>query len=202
MVIASVLLALLLFLILLAVLKWNLFLCMILAAAAYAALSLIFRSEDREDSQGEDAREKEAFSAERLAQAEADLGRMEKAAADICQGTLKEECGELLRLARSILNYLREHPEKIPGARRYIDYYQETAANVLEHYTELRRTGLDTPETEKLLKQSEESIRTLRSAFQMQFEKLLQNEMMDMEADLNLLKKTLYAEGYSEPTEK
>ena len=137
-VIASVLLALLLFLILLAVLKWNLFLCMILAAAAYAALSLI----------------------------------------------------------------LREHPEKIPGARRYIDYYQETAANVLEHYTELRRTGLDTPETEKLLKQSEESIRTLRSAFQMQFEKLLQNEMMDMEADLNLLKKTLYAEGYSEPTEK
>lgn len=127
---------------------------------------------------------------------------MEKAAADICQGTLKEECGELLRLARSILNYLREHPEKIPGARRYIDYYQETAANVLEHYTELRRTGLDTPETEKLLKQSEESIRTLRSAFQMQFEKLLQNEMMDMEADLNLLKKTLYAEGYSEPTEK
>lgn len=66
-VIASVLLALLLFLILIAVLKWNLFLCMILAAAAYAALSLIFRSEDREDSQGEDAREKEAFSAERLA---------------------------------------------------------------------------------------------------------------------------------------
>ena len=33
---------------------------------------------------------------------------------------------------------------------------------------------------------------------QMQFEKLLQNELMDMEADLNLLKQTLRSEGYIE----
>ena len=32
----------------------------------------------------------------------------------------------------------------------------------------------------------------------MQFEKLLQNELMDMEADLNLLKQTLRSEGYTE----
>lgn len=30
----------------------------------------------------------------------------------------------------------------------------------------------------------------------MQFQKLMQNELMDMEADLNLLKQTLRSEGY------
>ena len=36
----------------------------------------------------------------------------------------------------------------------------------------------------------------LKDAFALQFEKLMQNELMDMDADLNLLKQTLRAEGY------
>ena len=95
-----------------------------------------------------------------------------------------------------------DNPEKIPAARRYIDYYQETAANVLEHYAELKSTGLSTVETEKVLKSTRESISTLKAAFDLQFEKLMQNELMDMEADLNLLKQTLRSEGYKEPEKK
>ena len=42
----------------------------------------------------------------------------------------------------------------------------------------------------------------MKSAFSLQFEKLMQNELMDMEADLNLLKQTLRSEGYREPEKK
>ena len=121
---------------------------------------------------------------------------MGKAVEKIREEPLKTECGGLLRLAENILKYLTDNPEKIPGARRYIDYYQETAANVLENYVELKETGLSTKETEKVLKNTRESVSTLTAAFKMQFEKLMQNELMDMEADLNLLRQTLRSEGY------
>ena len=38
----------------------------------------------------------------------------------------------------------------------------------------------------------------MNRAFTGQFEKLMQNELMDMDADIRLLKQTMKAEGYEE----
>ena len=102
----------------------------------------------------------------------------------------------MIAVAENILKYLTDNPEKIPSARRYIDYYQETAASVLENYVELQDARLLTDESEKIFQNTAEAVVTLKDAFQMQFQKLMQNELMDMEADLNLLKQTLRSEGY------
>ena len=142
------------------------------------------------------------FLSARLSEAASDYRRMKKAAWQMREQPLGPQCAELVELAGNILDYLTENPEKITAARRYIDYYQETAANVLEHYTELKKTGLSTAETEKILRRTQESVATLKAAFNMQFEKLMQNELLDMEADLKLLKQTLRSEGYREPAKK
>ena len=201
-IILSAVLALALFLILLLILRWNLILCMVLAAAVYIALSLIFKPVKRIGKIEVDALSNGEFLNERLAEAGSDYNRMQRAVSQIHEQPLLRECQDLISRAGSILKYLTDNPEKIPAARRYIDYYQETAANVLEHYAELKRTGLATAETEKVLKSTRESISTLKAAFDLQFEKLMQNELMDMEADLNLLKQTLRSEGYKEPKKK
>ena len=73
---------------------------------------------------------------------------------------------------------------------------------MLEHYTELKGSGLSTSESERILSGTRETVSTLKQAFQMQFEKLMQDELMDMEADLKLLKQTLRSEGYREPEKK
>ena len=201
-IILSAVLALALFLILLLILKWNLILCMVLAAAVYIALSLIFKPVKRIGRIEVDALSNGEFLNDRLPEAGSDYNRMQRAVRQIQEQPLLRECQDLISRAGSILKYLTDNPEKIPAARRYIDYYQETAANVLEHYAELKSTGLSTVETEKVLKSTRESISTLKAAFDLQFEKLMQNELMDMEADLNLLKQTLRSEGYKEPEKK
>ena len=61
---------------------------------------------------------------------------------------------------------------------------------------------MSTVETEKVLKSTRESISTLKAAFDLQFETLMQNELMDMEADLNLLRQTLRSDGYKDPEKK
>ncbi|HJA67448.1 MAG TPA: 5-bromo-4-chloroindolyl phosphate hydrolysis family protein [Candidatus Mediterraneibacter cottocaccae] len=197
----SALLALLVFLVLLLNLGWNLFLCMALAAAVYIALGLILKPTRKIGKLEIDSMANGELLNERLTEAWADYERMRRATLKITEPDLQASCRELLGTARNIFKYLTDNPEKIPAARRYIDYYQETAANVLEHYVELKNTGLSTKETEKVLKNIRESVATLKAAFDMQFEKLMQNELFDMEADLNLLKQTLMSEGCPLPRE-
>ncbi len=170
-IIVSVILALGLFLFLLAGLGWNLILCMVLGVAAYAAFTLILRPVKKIGKVDAESLDNGEYLSDRLAEAAGDYSRMRKAVEKIREESLKAECGGLLRLAENILKYLTDNPEKIPGARRYIDYYQETAANVLENYVELKETGLSTKETEKVLKNTRESVSTLTAAFKMQFEK-------------------------------
>ena len=67
---------------------------------------------------------------------------------------------------------------------------------MLGKYVGLQDTRLLTDESEKIFQNTAEAVLTLKDAFRMQFQKLMQNELMDMEADLNLLRQTLRSEGY------
>ena len=93
---------------------------------------------------------------------------------------------------------MEENPEKITEARRFIDYYQETASSLLEKYVRLQESGLGSKDAVRLKSQTRQALLTLNRAFEGQFEKLMRNELMDMEADLRLLKQTMKMEGYEE----
>lgn len=195
---ASAGLALGVFLGLLAGLGWNLLLCMGLALASYPGFLLVLRPVKKIGRIEVETIGNGELLHERLQEAGSDYRRMRKAADKILDPVLKRDVQSLLATAESILKFLTDNPKKISSARRYIDYYQETAANVLENYVELQDSRLATREAQKILQNTAEAVATLKGAFQMQFEKLLQNELMDMEADLNLLKQTLRSEGYTE----
>ena len=111
---------------------------------------------------------------------------------------LKKESERLHRTAGTILAYLEENPQKIPQARRFIDYYQDTASALLKKYVKLQEKGLRTREAMALMTQTRQAMETLNRAFEKQLEKLMQNELFDMEADIRLLKQTMKMEGYEE----
>ena len=95
------------------------------------------------------------------------------------------------------MKYLEENPGKIPQARQFIDYYQDAASQLLEKYVDLQNTDLNTEDTRRLKVQTEEAIRTLNEAFENQFQKLMSEELLDMEAELQLLRQTMKMEGHS-----
>ena len=192
----SAVLALLLFAALLVGLGWNMLLCMGLSLVSYAGFLLVLRPVRRIGRIDIEKLGNGEVLHERLQEAGRDYGRMREAADRIQAPGLRQSASELIDIAGNILKFLTDNPRKIPSARRYIDYYQETAANVLENYVELQDTRLLTDESEKIFQNTAEAVLTLKVAFRMQFQKLLQNEMMDMEADLNLLRQTLRSEGY------
>lgn len=192
----SAILALLLFAALLVGLGWNILLCMGLSIVSYAGSLLVLRPVRRIGRIDIEKLGNGEVLHERLQEAGRDYRRMREAADRIQAPGLRQSASELIDIAGNILKFLTDNPRKIPSARRYIDYYQETAANVLENYVELQDTRLLTDESEKIFQNTAEAVLTLKDAFRMQFQKLMQNELMDMEADLNLLRQTLRSEGY------
>ena len=179
------------------VLRWNFLFSAVLAVLLYMALTLLLKPvrkigkvkvETLRD--GEHLREK-------LEEARADLKSIERSMAKIRDLELKEESERLHRTAGNILKYLEENPGKIPQARQFIDYYQDTASQLLEKYVDLQNTDLNTEDTRRLKVQTEEAIRTLNEAFENQFQKLMSEELLDMEAELQLLRQTMKMEGHS-----
>ena len=183
------------FLLLFLVLGWNFFLCAVLAVALFAALTLLLRPEKKigriEVSSvvgGEELYQK-------LEEAREDLDSIGRLMEQVEDETIRAQSRQLHETAASILTYLEKHPEKIKLARRFIDYYQDTASSLLAKYVELEDSGLNTADAASLREKTGQALISLNQAFAGQFQRLMSNELMDMDAEIRLLEQTIKMEG-------
>jgi len=107
---------------------------------------------------------------------------------------IRNNADKLNQTGLNILNYLEKNPKKVLTARRFLSYYLDTAADIVEKYSELAATNFKSSEMEELYSKTNRALLILNSAFEKQFLKLMQNEFFDIEADINVLEKTLEME--------
>lgn len=185
------------FLFLFLTLHWNILFSAVLAIGCFAGMSYIIQPIRRIGTIRIESMPNGAELSRRLNEAEEDFKKIEKAVQKIHDLNVRNLAQELQRTASDILVYLETHPEKITLARQFIDYYQETAASLLLKYVELQDTCLDTDEVRKLKADTAHALTVLKGAFEQQFQKLMRNEMLDMDAEIRLLKKTVEMESGS-----
>ena len=174
---------------------WNLAAAALLCSLLYFGLGLILKPRkkiggiDVEKIQGGEELQK------LLEEARNDLKQISRAAREITNIKAKEDAEALEAGGRRILSYLEENPEKISMARRFFTYYLDTAAGLLERYTQLQETGLRTPEVTEALRKTAGTFPVLNEVFEKQFTRLMEGELMDVEAEISLLENTLKMEG-------
>ncbi len=174
---------------------WNLAAAALLCILLYFGLGLILKPRkkiggiDVEKIQGGEELQK------LLEEARKDLKQISRAAREITNIKAKEDAETLEAGGRRILSYLEENPEKISMARRFFTYYLDTAAGLLERYTQLQETGLRTPEVTEALRKTAGTFPVLNEVFEKQFTRLMEGELMDVEAEISLLENTLKMEG-------
>lgn len=127
--------------------------------------------------------------------AKEDMQAIEAATKQITHVQIKEQSVQLHRTGINILEYLQEHPDRISAARRFFSYYLETARNILEKYLKFQKTELRTEEVLSVNKATQRALPILNQAFEKQFTRLISNDIMDIEADIQLLETTLMSEG-------
>ena len=174
---------------------WNLAAAALLCILLYFGLGLLLKPRkkiggiDVEKIQGGEELQK------LLEEARKDLKQISRAAREITNIKAKEDAEALEAGGRRILSYLEENPEKISMARRVFTYYLDTAAGLLERYTQLQETGLRTPEVTEALRKTAGTFPVLNEVFEKQFTRLMEGELMDVEAEISLLENTLKMEG-------
>lgn len=183
------------FLGLLFLLKWNLLIDILLAFGIFVSISLIAKPRNRIGKicveniiNGEELHR-------RLEEAMEDFASIENSFKKIEDESVKEQVKSLKATAEKIIAYLEEHPGKITQARQFIDYYQDTASSLLSKYVELQNSQIGTQEVLRLKENTSHALEKLNFAFEMQFQRLMKNEMLDMDAEIRLLDQTIKMES-------
>ena len=185
--IVSSLLASAVFLVLFLLFRWNLTVCILLCVGIYFGLFLLLKPSRRiagidvESLPGGEEIQK------LLDDAQADLGDIDQAVKAIADPAVQQDAQALYATGTGILAYLNENPDKIKLARRFFTYYLDTAAKLLARYVDFQNTGLHSEEVMEILCKTAESLPVLNKAFEKQFTHLMQGELLDVEADIELL---------------
>ena len=124
-----------------------------------------------------------------------DMQVIHKASQLTLEADINVKAQKLYELGDRMLSYLSQNSQKISSARRFFSFYLDTGANILTKYINLITTNPDSPQVQRLTPETVRALDILHDAFMKQFNKLMQNEVMDVEADIELLEKTLHMEG-------
>lgn len=139
--------------------------------------------------------EEQALATELYEKAQRDYLAVEQARHAVKDERLAQSLAALQPVSARIMGYLRQHPEKIALARKFIDYYQDRAAQLAAEYQELEATGLVTPQVEETKRHIREVVASFGQVYTASFEKLLTDKLLDVDAELKVMEQTLDAEG-------
>ena len=108
-------------------------------------------------------------------------------------------CGKQLRkmqgIAKNFLTYLQQHPERMSLARRFVDYYQDRALLLVRKYQELEKTGLEAQEVQQSKWDIKQLLDKFDEAYEDQFSKVLNAQLMDLDAEMKVMKQNMAADG-------
>lgn len=176
-------------------LKWNLFVSAGLAVALYFAVYLLLKPSLRIGKTRVDSIKGGEQLHQMMADAHEDMKTIYNAAQGAGGEGIRLKAVKLHELGNRMLNYLSQNPASIPQARRFFTYYLDTGANILSKYMKLAKSNPNSAEVQRLTPETARAVDILQDAFMEQFNKLMANEVMDVEADIKLLENTLKMEG-------
>nr|HPJ38596.1 5-bromo-4-chloroindolyl phosphate hydrolysis family protein [Spirochaetota bacterium] len=106
-----------------------------------------------------------------------------------------EEIRDICKSAMDIIENFKKDPKDIKKAKQFINYYLDSTVKIVTRYVELSETNNITPEIEKSLKKVEGILQTIKDSFEKQLEKLLQDDLLDLDVEVEVLERTMRLEG-------
>ncbi len=139
--------------------------------------------------------ERAQFLQENFDKATNDFNFLEDMRKELSDRELSAQLNQLQRTAKNLLTHLEKHPERIALASKFIDYYQDRAVKIVKQYRELEDTQLSTDKVQDLKDRMKQMLASLDDAYQDQFEHVLNDQIISVDAELTVMQQQLNAEG-------
>jgi 5-bromo-4-chloroindolyl phosphate hydrolysis protein len=119
----------------------------------------------------------------------------------ISSDSIRSKFDGVVAAAESILDDLKKNPKDIRAARQFLNYYLDATIKIVSRYADLSEKRLASADIQESLRKVESMLDTVKAAFEKQHARLLEDDVMDLDAEMSLLKQTIQMEGLG-PEEK
>lgn len=127
--------------------------------------------------------------------AQQDYLAIDQARRGMTDAAMAAELAELQPISVRIMDYMSAHPEKITLARKFVTYYQDRTAALAKEFVELEQTGVQTPQVEATKTKIRQTLAAMDEAYTTEFERLLSDKLLNVDAELTVMEQTLAADG-------
>ena len=101
-------------------------------------------------------------------------------------------------LTRKIFAILDQRPEKEAQLYNFMNYYLPTTLKALESYARLEAQGIETPAVKETKHKINHALDELADGYEKQLDKLFEDDVVDITADIDVMRKMLERDGLRE----
>lgn len=123
------------------------------------------------------------------------LTEMRRLDDNIADPGISADIVRLEQVSQKIFDFVKEHPDKLPQIRKFMDYYLPTTLKLLNAYDRAASAGVEGENINSLLTKVEGMMRTIVAAFEKQLDSLFGSENLDISTDITVLETMMAREG-------
>lgn len=160
--------------------------------------SLIFRKRKKPEIEMAVQGVTQEMISEALKEGQEKLSKLRAYSAKIVHREIKIKTDSICDTTSKILEDIKQDPKDYKTARQFLNYYLDSTLKILQRYVEISGHGATSSEIQSVLKKVENTLSTIDSAFKKQLAKLMEDDVLDLDTEITVLKRTIEMEGLGE----
>ena len=189
--ILNTLLGIIIFIVLFAVLKMEIIISGVLALLIYIGSSLLFAPNNKLVLLGIKDSNKQKEYMNLLDNGYDNYEKITKIRNQLTKPEIKTKCTLIVNQIAKILKYLEKHPNKIGQNKKFFTYYLEAILKIINSYNDISTQNVHTKEIEEVMDKTEKSLTLIEKSLEEQFSKMLQNDALDLDTEIDLLNNSI-----------
>ena len=194
--IINTIVAIIIFILLFSVLNIEIIISGILAILIYIGSSLLFAPNNKLVLLGIKDSNKQKEYMELLDNGYENYSKLVDLKNKVSKPHIKQECNDMILKISKVLKYLEKHPNKIGENKKFFTYYLETIYKIVNSYYEISSQDVHTKEIEEVIKKTENSLTIINKSLDDQFTKMLQNDALDLDTEVDFLKSSMQMKDF------
>ena len=124
--------------------------------------------------------------------------RLQQINDDIPDYKISAQLKQIEILTASIFEQVEMKPNKLKEVRQFMNYYLPTTIKLLEQYVQMQNVGLKGDNIGSAMKQIEEMLDKVIVAFQKQLDRMFDQDVVDITADIQVMEQMMAAQGLTD----
>lgn len=121
---------------------------------------------------------------------------IQKAGIKIQDTSTQRQVLQLTQIAQSIFENFRNNPDDVQAASHFLPYYLNSSYKLAQKYVEISNIKIHSDKVDQMKNKINDSLITLKNSLQKQHDKLLQDDLADLDTETQILRDTIQMEDF------